>query len=60
MDVGDPTAALRRLARRHAGLVVAARLERKGCQFWLAGSTGPRALTPPVPLTTAVSTLRLD
>ncbi|MER7164660.1 hypothetical protein ABT336_01090 [Micromonospora sp. NPDC000207] len=59
MQVQDPTPALRRLAARHAGQVVAVRADRTGCRFWLAEASGPRALTEPVPLATALSVLRL-
>ncbi|WP_434740839.1 hypothetical protein [Micromonospora sp. SH-82] len=49
VGVQDPTSALRRLARRHAGQVVAARLDGTGCRFWHADTTGPRALTDRCP-----------
>ncbi|MEO3779426.1 hypothetical protein ABGB16_21795 [Micromonospora sp. B11E3] len=58
--VGDPASLLRRLARRYAGQVVAVRVDRAGCQFWLAEEAGARALTGAVTLVEAVAALRLD
>ncbi|MDG4799336.1 hypothetical protein [Micromonospora sp. WMMD980] len=55
---GDPTLVLRRLARRYAGEVVAVRVDRGTCQFWLAGETGQHALTAAVALPDAATALR--
>lgn len=58
-SAGDPTQLLRRLARRHAGQVVAVRVDRAGCQFWIVEEAGARALTGAVTLVEALAALRL-
>ncbi|TDC72885.1 hypothetical protein E1193_26795 [Micromonospora sp. KC606] len=55
----DPVPVLLRLARRHAGQVVAVRLDRAGCRFWLAEADAPRALSATVALADAAAALRL-
>ncbi|MEW2442722.1 hypothetical protein [Micromonospora marina] len=55
---GDPTLVLRWLARRFAGEVVAVRVDRGACQFWLADEAGQRALTGAMALADAATVLR--